>query len=161
MSDQVPSAIQVAWARGLMTRRTAMAGMAGVSGLAALAACGSAGKSSTAGATTKNLAKVAPDQSATEKLVSWSNWPEYIDVDDNQRYEVKLTGTVAPNHTLSATYLDNETTQTRPAFDTSIDPRVIVTRTLPNRLFVTNYNGVLTAKLFVEAQFSEKKFGNR
>jgi len=81
MSDQVPSAFQAAWARGLVTRRTAMAGMAGACGLAALAACGSAGKSSTAGATSKNLVKAAPDMSATEKLVNWSNWPSYMDVD--------------------------------------------------------------------------------
>jgi spermidine/putrescine transport system substrate-binding protein len=85
MSDQVPSAFRVAWARGLMTRRTAMAGMAGVSGLAALAACGSAGTASKAGATTKSLVKSAPDQSATEKLVNWSNWPSYMDVDEKTK----------------------------------------------------------------------------
>jgi len=85
MSDQVPSAFQAALARGLITRRTAMAGMAGVSGLAALAACGSAGTASKAGATTQNLVKSAPDQSATEKLVNWSNWPSYMDVDEKTK----------------------------------------------------------------------------
>jgi outer membrane receptor protein involved in Fe transport len=86
---------------------------------------------------------------------------QYINVDNNRRYETKLTGTVGPNHTLSATYLHNGTTQTRPAFDTSIDPRVIITRTLPNRLFVASYNGLLTSRLFAEAQFSGMKFGAR
>ena len=85
MSDQVPSAIQVAWARGLMTRRTAMAGMAGVSGLAALAACGSPGTGTAVGAKPKNLVKAAPDLSATEKLVNWSNWPSYMDVDEKTK----------------------------------------------------------------------------
>ena len=86
---------------------------------------------------------------------------QYIDVNNNKRYEAKLTGTVARDHTVSATYLNNDTFQTRPAFAFSIDPRVIVDRTLPNRLFVANYNGVLTSNLFIEAQYSEKKFGFR
>jgi spermidine/putrescine transport system substrate-binding protein len=85
MSNQVPLAFQVALARGLMTRRTAMVGLAGVSGLAALAACGSAGKGSAAGATTSNLVKAAADQSATEKVVNWSNWPSYMDVDEKTK----------------------------------------------------------------------------
>ena len=81
MSSQVPSVFETALARGLVSRRTAMAGMAGLAGVAGLAACGSAAKSPTAGATTKSLVKAAPDLSATEKLVNWSNWPSYMDVD--------------------------------------------------------------------------------
>jgi len=34
------------------------------------------------GRTTKNLVKAGPDRSATEKLVNWSNWPSYMDVDE-------------------------------------------------------------------------------
>ena len=80
MSNQVPSVFEAALARGLVSRRTAMAGMAGLAGVASLAACGSAAKSPTAGATTKGLVKAATDLSATEKLVNWSNWPSYMDV---------------------------------------------------------------------------------
>ena len=36
-----------------------------------------------------------------------------------------------------------------------------MSRTLPNDLFVANYNGVLSSNLFVEAQFSQKKLGFR
>lgn len=82
MSDQVPSVFQTALARGLVSRRTAMAGMAGLAGVAGLAACGSAGKTPTGGATTKARVKAATDASDTDKLVNWSNWPEYIDVDE-------------------------------------------------------------------------------
>ena len=85
MSDQVPSAFQAAFARGLITRRTAITGMAGVAAIAGLAACGSAGKNSTAGSTSKGLVKAAPDMSATEKLVNWSNWPEYMDVNETTK----------------------------------------------------------------------------
>lgn len=86
MSDQVPSAFQAALARGLVSRRTAMAGMAGLTAATALTACGSAGKNptagSTGGATTKSRVKSVADKSDTDKVVNWSNWPEYIDVDD-------------------------------------------------------------------------------
>jgi len=82
MSDQVPSVFQTALARGLVSRRTAMAGMAGLAGVAGLAACGSSGKTPTPGVTTKARVKAATDSSDADKLVNWSNWPEYIDVDE-------------------------------------------------------------------------------
>ena len=90
MSDQVPSAFQAALARGLISRRTAMAGMAGVTGLAALAACGSAGKGSTSGASAQGLVKSAKDLSTTEKVVNWSNWPSYMDVDEKTKSHPSL-----------------------------------------------------------------------
>jgi spermidine/putrescine transport system substrate-binding protein len=80
MSNQVPSVFQAALARGLISRRTVMAGMAGVTAVSALAACGSAAKSTSSGATTVARVKAAPDMSASEKLVNWSNWPSYMDV---------------------------------------------------------------------------------
>jgi spermidine/putrescine transport system substrate-binding protein len=79
MCNQIPSVFEAALARGLVSRRTVMAGMAGVSAVAALAACGSAGKS-TSGAAAPARVKAATDMSATEKLVNWSNWPSYMDV---------------------------------------------------------------------------------
>jgi len=79
MSNQDPPLLQAALARGLVSRRTVMAGMAGVSAVGVLAACGSAGKSSS-GATTVARVKAATDMSATEKVVNWSNWPSYMDV---------------------------------------------------------------------------------
>jgi spermidine/putrescine transport system substrate-binding protein len=82
MSDQVPSAFQTALARGLVSRRTAMVGMAGLAGVAGLAACGSAAKNPTAGGTTTGRVKAATDASATDKVVNWSNWPSYMDVDE-------------------------------------------------------------------------------
>jgi len=88
MNNQVPSVFQAALARGLVSRRTAMAGMAGVAGIAGLAACGSAGKSSTGStgaATTKGLVKAATDTSDTDKVVNWSNWPSYMDVNDKNK----------------------------------------------------------------------------
>src|SRR5213082_1296001 len=68
-------------ARGLLTRRGMLAGI-GATGLASLlAACGTKGTSSKANPS----AQAATDRSDTEKVVSWSNWPEYIDVDDKTK----------------------------------------------------------------------------
>jgi spermidine/putrescine transport system substrate-binding protein len=76
-------ALRAALARGVLTRRTAMAGGAGAIALA-LAACGSKGKSPTTSGSGSAApsAKAAQDMSDSEKVVNWSNWPEYIDVDD-------------------------------------------------------------------------------
>jgi hypothetical protein len=82
----------------------------------------------------------------------------------NNRYEGKLTGSIAANHTLQANYIRNPTTQNNNAsINTtfSIDPATLVNRSLPNDLFSANYNGVLTSNLFIEAQYSRKKFGFR
>lgn len=73
-------AFRAALARGLVSRRTAMFGIAGL-GVAALSACGSAGRNEGTNGTATGAA-TAEDLSDSEKLVNWSNWPEYIDVDD-------------------------------------------------------------------------------
>ena len=84
MSSQDPSVYQAAMARGLISRRTAMAGIAGVTAVAALAACGSAGKGSS-DPSAKVLVKAAKDMSDTERLVNWSNWPSYMDVNEKTK----------------------------------------------------------------------------
>ncbi len=79
----------------------------------------------------------------------------------NPRYEAKLTGSINPNHTITASYVNNKTTQGNLCSincTLSIDPATLITRELPNSLFVANYNGVLSSNLFVEAQYSQKKF---
>ncbi|MEP6599735.1 MAG: extracellular solute-binding protein [Actinomycetota bacterium] len=58
--------------RGLVSRRTALTGLA-LGAVGALAGCESHG------GTPKPSASPA-DQSPTERVVNWSNWPDYIDV---------------------------------------------------------------------------------
>ena len=73
MSEPSPDLV-----RGLVTRRSVLAGV-GVAGLSAmLAGCGTKGIAYVGSA----AGKAAPDRSAAEKVINWSNWPEYIDVDD-------------------------------------------------------------------------------
>jgi hypothetical protein len=82
----------------------------------------------------------------------------------NNRIEAKLTGSINPNHTLQADYIRQPVENTNLAsINTtfSIDDKTLIDRQNPNDLFVTNYNGVLSSNLFVEAQYSRKTFGFR
>ena len=84
--DRDSLAFRAALARGLVTRRSALVGAAGIGTAAFLAACGSSGRSGTTGGATSSAAKTAAaakDMSDTEKIVNWSNWPEYIDVSED------------------------------------------------------------------------------
>ncbi len=86
MSDRQlpePSPFTTAIVRGALTRRTALTGFAGLAGAGLLAACGSPGRNASASGSASQAPKAATtDLSDTDKLVNWSNWPEYIDVDD-------------------------------------------------------------------------------
>jgi len=103
------------------------------------------------------------EQSSTAFTLSNTGIPYNRDV-KNPRYEGKLTGSINKNHTLTGSFVENETEQiNNPSINAtaSIDPRTLVARTLPNSLLVANYNGVLTSNLFAEAQYSQKKQGFR
>jgi hypothetical protein len=83
---------------------------------------------------------------------------------ENRRYEGKLTGSIDANHRVQANYIRNSTNQINNASintTLSIDERTLVTRQLPNDLFVARYDGVLSPSLFAEAQYSRKTFGFR
>jgi spermidine/putrescine transport system substrate-binding protein len=69
---------RTAFARGLLSRRTLLStvGAAGVAPV--VASCGTSGTASKI----KPSDKAAEDRSDQDKTVVWSNWPEYIDVDD-------------------------------------------------------------------------------
>lgn len=68
--------------RGL-TRRRLLGSMAGLGGMALLSACGVKG--------TRMTPMAAPvDRSNIDKLVNWSNWPEYIDVNDKTQAHPSL-----------------------------------------------------------------------
>jgi outer membrane receptor protein involved in Fe transport len=83
---------------------------------------------------------------------------------NNKRFEVKLTGTPVVNHTVSGSYLRNKTSSTDlPSINDvmSMTPSTLVSSQNPNSLWVVNYNGVLTNKLFGNFQWSKKEFGFR
>ena len=74
----------------------------------------------------------------------------------NKRFEIKLTGTVAPGHTIAGGYLTNATQPDEQLwpFVFVIDPHSLVNYSEPNNYFYTNYKGVLGNRLLVEAQYS-------
>ncbi len=81
---------------------------------------------------------------------------------DNKRYELKGTFTPYLNQTVTVGYTDNRTVQkNRPGLTGSIEPSTLVTRSLPNDLFVANWNGVLSPRLFATVQISQKRQGFR
>ncbi|HEY8550118.1 MAG TPA: TonB-dependent receptor [Vicinamibacterales bacterium] len=86
---------------------------------------------------------------------------QFDQVEKDRRYEIKLTGTVARNHTLQGSYFRNRLEQDRVTFPFSIDPRTRIQAKTPSDRVVTNYRGVLRSNLFAEAQFSRKKLGFR
>jgi spermidine/putrescine transport system substrate-binding protein len=67
--------------RGALSRRTVLAGAGGVGVAAALAACGTGGTGATGEG--RPTPSAAEDRSDTDKVLNWSNWIEYIDVDDD------------------------------------------------------------------------------
>jgi spermidine/putrescine transport system substrate-binding protein len=73
--------IPIALLRGLVSRRRVLQ-MGGLSALGvAMAGCGTPAALQTISASEQ----AAKDLSATEKVVNWSNWPEYIDIDDKTK----------------------------------------------------------------------------
>ncbi len=86
MSDRQlpePSVVTTAFIRGALSRRTALTGLAGLAAAGVLTACGSPGRNASASGSASRTPNPAPtDLSDADKLVNWSNWPEYIDIDD-------------------------------------------------------------------------------
>ena len=78
-------------------------------------------------------------------------------VDTNERYEAKITGNIAANHSIQVAYTesDSEQTDVKPIGQT-IDPNGLMDAGIDRDLIVGRYSGVLTASAFVEAQYSEK-----
>jgi spermidine/putrescine transport system substrate-binding protein len=82
MTQPVPAIVSHALLRGLLSRRTLLQGIGGVAVATGLAACGTAG---TENKISPKKHAAAKDLSDTEKKVDWSNWPDYIDVDDKTK----------------------------------------------------------------------------
>jgi len=94
--------------RGTLTRRTFFQGAGAVALGGMLAACGTKGTSQAAAPAS---ARAATDLSDTEKVVNWSNWPEYIDIDeDTKKYPTLAAFTKASGIQVKYTedYNDND-----------------------------------------------------
>ena len=79
----------------------------------------------------------------------------------NKRGEIKLTGTVANDHSISGSYMNNSQNSLRVPFNFTIDPTISEDVDFPNDRFVVNYRGVLSPRLFADLRYSQKTFGFR
>ncbi len=82
----------------------------------------------------------------------------YTSTNDNTRYEGKLTGTIAPGHTLQGMFIDNQTDLHQPSLGASIDPATVTSPATPNQIAAASWRGLLGARTFAEAQYSQKQW---
>ncbi|MBK6406690.1 MAG: TonB-dependent receptor [Holophagales bacterium] len=83
----------------------------------------------------------------------------YPSTTEEMRLEGKLTITPFQNHTVTASYIDiaNDATNVNPGYS-PMETKVLYNPSYPQSLLALNYNGVLTNQVFVEAQYSQRKF---
>ena len=75
------------------------------------------------------------------------------------RLEGKLTASITNSHSLVASYLENDESETNQTGQTIMDlDSLVAERQTPHTFLVANYNGALTSRLFVEGQYSRKDF---
>jgi hypothetical protein len=97
------------------------------------------------------------ERTTTQSAFAQTRIP-FTSTNENTRYEGKVTGTIRPGHTLQGTVIDNRTNLRQPSLGASIDPATITTPSTPNRIFAGTWRGVLGARTFAEAQFSQKSW---
>jgi len=96
---------------------------------------------------------------ASGKAINTFGGITFLNTNDENRYEGKLTGSLTPKHSIVASYLNIKLTENNNFFPPIYDTASIVTqRELPNSLKAIAYNGVITSNILVEGQASQKKF---
>jgi hypothetical protein len=76
----------------------------------------------------------------------------------NRRFEGKVTGAIAPGHTVQGTVMDNTTDLVQPSFGGSIDPATMTSPSTLNRLVGATWRGALGSRTFATAQYSQKSW---
>jgi carboxypeptidase family protein/TonB-dependent receptor-like protein len=82
----------------------------------------------------------------------------YPIVNDEKRYEGKLTLSPFQGHRLVGSYIKIDRDEQGNVFLSVLDLASVVHRQLPQTLEAFNYTGVITDNFFVEAQYSKRKF---
>jgi outer membrane receptor protein involved in Fe transport len=79
---------------------------------------------------------------------------------ENEKYEVKLTGQITPKHSLVGTYYDETSDSTNQRFTaTSYDLEQFTNRSDPKELITAFYNGIFSTNFLVEGRYSEMEYG--
>ncbi|MCB1042519.1 MAG: TonB-dependent receptor [Acidobacteria bacterium] len=83
-------------------------------------------------------------------------WPAGLDDD---RFEIKFTGTIYEGHTLVASYQSRDTSEFNDdQFGVLNESALVAERQLPNTLLSFNYRGILTPELTLDLIYAEKEF---
>ena len=96
------------------------------------------------------------NNSEASKLTYLTN-VDYTYGTTEKRYEAKLTLTPLQGHSVTGSYIGITRHEDNFAPVRTYDLDTLTNQSLPQSLFALNYNGVLTASLFVEAQYSKRK----
>jgi hypothetical protein len=78
-----------------------------------------------------------------------------------ERWEGKLTFALTQSHSLKASYINNDVTDTHSLQLNPLEPDAVAPAKLPNDAWAVSYDGTFTASLFGELRYSEKHFGFR
>jgi hypothetical protein len=78
-------------------------------------------------------------------------------VNDEKRYEGKLTLSPWEGHRIIGSYIKIDRTEDGNFFGNILDLKSLVNRSLPQKLEAFNYTGVLSDKFFVEGQYSKRE----
>ena len=81
----------------------------------------------------------------------------YTRVDDEKRYEGKLTYALRQNHTFKGAYTKRRLDTTNNNFGTIMDAKSLYDNANDENLYSANYTGVLTNSWFVETQYSRRE----
>ena len=101
------------------------------------------------------------ENSATAGTLQQTAIP-YTKTNHSKRYEAKATGSLAAGQTLQGTFIDNRVHRANePVLSFSIDKATLISPSTPNRLGVISYNGALSSRVLVSAQYSQKHFETR
>lgn len=82
----------------------------------------------------------------------------YPTTSDQKRYEGKLTISPLQGHTLQGSYVQIDQLSTNTSFGTILDTLSLSDRTDPQKIYSGNYTGVLAENVFVEAQYSKRRY---
>ncbi|QTD53263.1 TonB-dependent receptor [Sulfidibacter corallicola] len=86
---------------------------------------------------------------------------DYNYIRERDRFQLKLTGTLAPGHTLIASYLKDEDTVFNRAVFSSISRSALSERDAwPTEMWTLNYRGIITPEFTIDANFGDRSLTN-
>ena len=79
--------------------------------------------------------------------------------DTERRIELKMTGQLTQAHSLTGSYFDIHQTEKNYPFGTPLETSALdASRSLPNRFYTVDYNGILTNNFLLEALYAKQIF---